>query len=168
MCRKGYGVKMSSAFIIQKLPDVLVWPKTVENFRKRFYFPNLTDFFIFIAYKLNAYHQIRRHYGYRQYRQYHFLSLWNTSFWLGWTIEATVYRFMLTATDVFMKYLFAVPLTKSSWNTCSLSLWQMSEQTFPRELTSMFSWPSYLPKTTLSDLGTSLVSELLHESTKLL
>ena len=63
---------------------------------------------------------------------------------------------MLTAIDVFTKYLFAVPLTnvRADTNAC--------------ELTSIFFRHSYLPETILSDLGTSFVSELLHELTKLL
>ena len=63
---------------------------------------------------------------------------------------------MLTAIAVFTKYLFAVPLTN------------VRADTIARELTSIFFRHSYLPKTFLSDLGTSIVSELLHELTKLL
>ena len=63
---------------------------------------------------------------------------------------------MLTAIDVFAKYLFAVPLTN------------VRADTIARELTSIFFRHSYLPKTILSDLGTSFVSELLLELTKLL
>ena len=63
---------------------------------------------------------------------------------------------MLTAIDVFTKYLFAVLLTN------------VRADTIARELTSIFFRHSYLPKTILSDLGTSFVSELMHELMKLL
>ena len=63
---------------------------------------------------------------------------------------------MLTAIDVFTKYLFAVPLTN------------VRAGTIASELTSLFFRHSYLPKTILSDLGTPFVSELLHALTKLL
>ena len=63
---------------------------------------------------------------------------------------------MLTAFDVFTKYWFAVPLTN------------VRADTIARELTSIFFRHSYLPKTILSDLRTALVSELLHELTKLI
>ena len=63
---------------------------------------------------------------------------------------------MLTAIDVFTKYLLAVPSTI------------VRADTIARELTSIFFRTSYLPTTNLSDLGTSFVSELLHELTKLL
>ena len=63
---------------------------------------------------------------------------------------------MLTAIDVFTKYLFAVPLTN------------VRADTIAQELTSIFLRHGYLTKTMLSDLGTSYVPELLHELTKLL
>ena len=63
---------------------------------------------------------------------------------------------MLTAINVSPKYLFAVPLTN------------LRADTIARELTSIFFRQRYLPKTILFDLGTSFVSELLHQLTKLL
>ena len=55
-----------------------------------------------------------------------------------------------------MKHLFAVPLTN------------VRADSIKRELTSIFFRHSYLPKTFLSDPGTSFVSELMHELTKML
>ena len=52
--------------------------------------------------------------------------------------------------------MFAVPLTN------------VRADTIARELTSIFFRHSYLPKIIPSDLGTSFVSELFHEITKLL
>ena len=62
---------------------------------------------------------------------------------------------MLTAIDVFTKYLFPVPLTN------------VRADTIAGELTSIFFRHSYLPKTILSDLGTSFFSEIFHDLTKL-
>ena len=70
--------------------------------------------------------------------------------------KSPVHRYVLTAIDVFTKYSLAVPLTN------------VRADTIARELTSIFFRHSYLPKTILSDLGTSFVSEVLHELTKLL
>ena len=71
-------------------------------------------------------------------------------------LKSPVDRYLLTAINVFTKYLFAVPLTK------------VRADTNARELTSIFLRHSYLPKTVLSELKTSFVSELLHELTKFL
>ena len=71
-------------------------------------------------------------------------------------LQSPLYRYVLTGIDVFTKYLFAVPLTNGR------------SETVARELTSIFFRHSYLPKTILSDLGTTFVSELMHELTKLL
>ena len=67
--------------------------------------------------------------------------------------RSPLYKYVLTGIDVFSKYLFAVPLT--SVNT----------QRLAHELSSIFFYHSYLPKTIFSDLGSSLVSELMHELT---
>ena len=71
-------------------------------------------------------------------------------------LKSPVHRYVLTAIDVFTKYLFAVPLTN------------VTADTIARELTSNFLRHCYLPKTIFSDLGTSFASDLLHELTKLL
>ena len=71
-------------------------------------------------------------------------------------LKSPVHRCVLTAIDVFTKYLFAVSLTN------------VRADTIARELTSIFFRHSYLSKTIHSDLETSFVSELLHGLTKLL
>ena len=71
-------------------------------------------------------------------------------------LKSPVHRYVLRAIDAQTKYLFAVPLTN------------VRADTIVRELTSIFFRHSYLPKTLLSDLETPIVSELLHEITKLL
>ena len=71
-------------------------------------------------------------------------------------LKLPVHRYVLTAIDVFTKYLFAVPLT------------DVRADTIARDLTSIFFRHSYLPKTIHFNLGTSFDSELLHEIMKLL
>ena len=70
-------------------------------------------------------------------------------------LRSPVHRYVLTAIDVFKNYLFAVPLRN------------VRAETIARELESIFFRHIYLPKTILSDLGTSFVYKLLHELTKL-
>ena len=71
-------------------------------------------------------------------------------------LQSPHYRYALTAIDVFTKYLFAVPLTN------------VRADTIARELVGIFFRHSYIPDTILPDLGTTFVSELFHELTKLL
>ena len=62
-------------------------------------------------------------------------------------LKSPVHPYVLTTVDVFTNYFFAVP-----WKNVRA-----------RELSSIFFRHSYLPKTVLSALGSSFVSELLHE-----
>ena len=135
---------------------------TVEEYRKRFYFPNFTEFFIsshkncltclqlkrvpskFLKTPLQPVSSLNSYHG----------ETFQTD--LVGPLKSPVHRYVLTAIDVFTKYLFAVPLKN------------VRADTIAPELTSTFLRHSYLPKTILSDLGTSFVSELLHELTKLL
>ena len=66
------------------------------------------------------------------------------------------YKYVLTAIDVFSKYLFAVPLTT------------ISAPSVAAALASIMFNHSYIPKEIISDLGTQFVSELFSELTKLL
>ena len=70
--------------------------------------------------------------------------------------STTPYKYILTAIDVFSKYLFAVPLMT------------VSAATVVSALVSLMFNHSYSPKEVMSDLGTQFVSEFLHELTKLL
>ena len=136
--------------------------KTVEDFRKRFFFPNFAEFFISSNENCLTCLQLKR-------VPLNFLKtplqpVSSLSSYPGETLQtdlvrplkSPVQRYVLTAFDIFTKYLFAVPLTN------------VRADTIARELTSNFFRHSYLPKTILSDLATSFVSELLHELTKLL
>ena len=70
--------------------------------------------------------------------------------------QSPLYKYVLTGIDVFSKYLFAVRLTT------------INAQKIAHEFSSVFFQHSYIPKTLVSDLGTSLVSELMHELATLL
>ena len=71
-------------------------------------------------------------------------------------LKSPVHRYVLTAFDVSTKFPFAVPFKNVRGGTIA------------RELTSIFFRHIGLPKTILSDLGISFISELMHELTKLL
>ena len=66
------------------------------------------------------------------------------------------YKFILTAIDVFSRYLFAIPLTNASAHSVA------------QALTSIFMRHSYIPKLILTDLGTVFTSDLFKELTQLL
>ena len=153
---------MSSASIIQKLPDTFGIAKTVEEFRKRFFFPNFTEFFISSIKTCLTCLQLKRVPS--KFLRTPLQPVSSLNSYHGETLQIDLvgplkspgHRYVLTAIDVFTKYLFAVTLTN------------VRADTIARELTSIFFRHSYLPKTILSDLGTSFVSELLLELTKLL
>ena len=136
--------------------------KTVEEFRKGFYFPNFTEFFISSIKNCLTCLQLKRISS--KFSKTPLQPVSSLNSYPGETLQidlvgplkSPVHRYLLTAIDVFTKYLFAVPLKN------------VRADTIARELTSIFFRHSYLPKIILSDLGTSFVSELLHELTKLL
>ena len=66
------------------------------------------------------------------------------------------YKFILTAIDVFSKYMFAVPLRSASAESVAKALFEI------------FMKHSYLPTTILSDLGTNFTSKLMKEMCQLL
>ena len=71
--------------------------------------------------------------------------------------NSPVYKYVLSGIDVFSsKYIFAVPLT----NGCT--------DTVERELVKIFFNHTYLPRTIVSDLGSTFVSELMYELTRVL
>ena len=136
--------------------------KTVEEFRKRFYFPSFTEFFSSSIKNCLTCLQLKRapsKFLKTPLQPVSSLNLYpdeTLQIDLLGPLKSPVHRYVLTAIDVFTKYLFAVPLTNDRADTIA------------RECTSIFFRHSYSPKTILSDLGTSYVSELLHELTKLL
>ena len=136
--------------------------KTVEEFRKTFNFPNFTEFFISSI--KNCLTCLQLKHVPSNFLKTPLQPVSSPNSYPGETLQidlvgplkSPVHRYVLTAIDVFTEYLFAVPLTN------------VRAETLARELASIFFRHSYLPKTILSDLGTSFVSELLHELTKLL
>ena len=70
--------------------------------------------------------------------------------------QSPIYKYVLSGIDVFSKYFFAIPLTSAH------------AETIAKALVSIFFQHSYIPKTILSDLGTSFVAKLLHELTDFL
>ena len=136
--------------------------RTIAEFRKRFYYPNYIE-------KIADY--IRNCSSCLQLKQIQLSRLKTplqeisstTSFpgdilqidFMG-AYPTTPYKYVLTAIDVFSKYLLAVPLTTVSASTVASAL-----------VCIMFNH-SYIPKEVMSGLGTHFVSELLHELTQLL
>ena len=128
--------------------------RTIAEFRKRFYCPNYIE-------KIAEY--VRNCSSSLQLKQIHLSQLkpplqeisTTTSFpgqidIMG-AFPTTPYRYVLTAIDVFSKYLFAVPLQPVNVSIVASAL-----------VSIMFNH-SYIPKEIMSDLGFQFVSELLHE-----
>ena len=117
--------------------------KTIEDFRKRFYFPNFTEFFISSIKNCLTCSQLKRVPS--KFSKTPLQPVSSLNSYPGETLQidlvaplkSPVHRYLLTAIDVFTKYLFAVPLTI------------VREGTIARELTSIFFRHSYLPKTIL-------------------
>ena len=136
--------------------------KTVEEFRKRFYFPNFTEYLTSTIQNCLQCLQLKRVPSKNLKTPLQPVSSLKSypgemlQIDLVGPLQSPLYRYVLTGIDVFTKYLFAVPLTNGR------------SETVARELASIFFCHSYLPKTILSDLGTTFVSELMHELTKLL
>ena len=134
--------------------------KTVEEFRKRF-FSNFTEFFISIK---NCLTSLKLKRVPSKFLRTPLQPVSSLISYPGETLQidlvgplkSPVHRYVLTTIDVFTKCLFAVPLTN------------VRADMIARELTSIFFRHCYIPKTFLPDLGTSIVSELLNELTKLL
>ena len=162
MYQKRFGAKLSSASIIRKPPDILALSKQLKNFEKDSIFQIFSESFISSIKNCLTCLQLKRVPS--KFLKTPLQPVSSLNSYPGETLQidlvgpltSPVRRYVLTAIDVFTKYLFAVPLTN------------VRADTIARGLTSIFFRHSYLPKTILSDLGTSFVSELLHELTKLL
>ena len=136
--------------------------KTIAEFRKRFYFPNFTEFFISTIQNCLQCLQLKRVPSKKLKTPLQALSSLKSypgemlQIDIVGPLKSPLYHYVLTGIDVFSKYLFAVPLTNAR------------SETVARELAAIFFRHTYLPKTLLSDLGTTFVSELMHELTKIL
>ena len=136
--------------------------RTVQEFRKRFYFPGFVEYFVeMIKNCLTCIQQKAiSNKSLRTFMQ----PLSSLQLFPGNLLQidivgplpSTLYEYVLTGIDVFSKYLFAVPLTR------------ITATVIATELTKIFFQHSYFPHTIISDLGTNLAAELMHELAKLL
>ena len=136
--------------------------RTINEFRNRFYFPGFTEYFVqMIKNCLTCIQQ--KSISNKSLRPF-LQPVSSLQSYPGdmmqidivGPFQSPLYKYVLTGIDVFSKYLFAVPLTT------------VNAQKLAHELSSIFFEHSYIPKTIVSDLGTSLVSELMHELASLL
>ena len=136
--------------------------KTIEEFRKRFYFPNFTEFLVSTVRNCLQCLQLKRAPPKQIKTPLQPVSSLQSypgdmlQIDLVGPLKSPMYTYVLTAVDVFSKYLFAVPLTNGRADNVA------------RALTTIFFQHSYMPSKILSDLGTAFVSELMHELTKML
>ena len=142
-------MNLSSASIIRKLPDILALPKQLKNFEKDSIFQFLPSFsFLHLKTALLAYNKRLP----SKFLKTPLQPVSSLNSYPGETpqidlvgpLNSPGHRYVLTAVDVFTKYLLAVPLTN------------VRADTIARELTSIFFRDSFLPKTILFDLGTPL------------
>ena len=132
--------------------------RTIQEFRKRFYYPGFTEHFIdFIKNSITCL-QLKQTTNKQLQPLLQPVSSLHSFPGEMMQIDlieqkGPIYNFVLSGIDVFTKYLFAVPRTNGSANT---------------ELVKIFFQHSYLPSTLLSDLGTNFTAKLMAELTKLL
>ena len=135
--------------------------RTIQEFRKRFYFPGFTEQLVDLVKNCLTCLQLKTtKEGTLKPPLQPISSLQSfpgdqLQIDLVGTFNSPVYKYVLSGIDVFSKYLFAVPLTNGSADTVA------------RELVKFFNH-SYVPETIVSDLGTSFTSSLMDELTKLL
>ena len=136
--------------------------KTIQEFRRRFYFPGFTEHLIdFIKNCLTCLQLMILPASslkppLQQMSSLHSFPGDMLQIDLVGTFNSPIYKYVLSGIDVFTKYLFAVPLTNGSTDTTA------------RELVRIFFNHSYLPTTIVSDLGSTFVSDLMNELAKLL
>ena len=130
---------------------------TIQEFRKRFYYPGFTEHFIsFIKNCLTCLQLNRVPKSHITSKLQPVSSLQSypgdmLQIDLEGPLKSSQFKYVLSGLDVFTKYLFAVPLTNGYADTVA------------RELAKVFFQHSYIPQTILSDLGTNFTSELMSE-----
>ena len=132
--------------------------RTIQEFRKRFFYPGFTEHFIkncltCLQLKQSTNKQLRPPLQPVSSLQSYPRDMMQIDLVHQ---NGPVFKYVLSRIDVFTKYLFAVPLTNGSADTVA------------RELVKTFFQHSYLPTTILTDLGTTFTSSLMAELTKLL
>ena len=136
--------------------------KTAEEFRKRFYFPNFTEYLISVMKKCLTCLQTKSFLNSSLKPLLQPISSLQSfpgdmmQIDLVGPFKSPVFKYVLTGMDVFSKYLFAKPLTS------------VNAQKVSTELAAIFFSQSYIPHTILSDLGSNFVSDLMHELCTLL
>ena len=136
--------------------------RTIIEFRKRFYFPNFTEVLTeYINNCLTCVQSKPTPTASLKPPLQPMSSLYNFPtdvllIDLVGKMHPTPYTFILSAIDVFSKYLFAVPLLKGDADLVA------------RTLVSIFLRHSYIPSTIICDLGTAFTSHLMSELAQLL
>ena len=135
---------------------------TIQEFRKRFYYPGFTEHSIsFIKNCLTCLqlNRVPKSHIIPKLQPVSSLQSYPGDMLqidLVGPLKSSQYKYALSGIDVFTKYLFAVPLTNRYADTIA------------RELVKVFFQHSYIPQTILSDLGTNFNSELMSELPSLL
>ena len=145
-----------------KLSGQIGITRTVAEFRNRFYFPGFTEYLIdYIRNCLTCWQlKTAKNVTLRPPLQ----PVSSEQHYPGDVMQIDIigpfdsnqYRFALTAVDVFSKYIFAIPLSKTDRPTVSKSL------------VSIFFRYSYIPYMIIADLGSVFTSDLMHELASLL
>ena len=136
--------------------------RSAKEFRQRFYFPGLTEFLRDYIKNSLSFSTLKR--VSKRQLDPPLQPISSEQLFLGdmmqidlvGPFQSPIYKYVSSGIDVFSKYLFAIPLTSAHAGTIA------------KALVSIFFQHSYIPKTVLSDLGTSFVAEFLHELTNLL
>ena len=135
---------------------------TIQEFRKRFYYPGYTEHFI--SFIKNCHTCLNLNRVPKSHITPKLQPVSSLKSYPGDTLQidlvgplkSSQYKYVLSGIDVFTKYRFAVPLTNGYADTEA------------RALVKVFFQHSYIPQTVLSDLGTNFTSELMSELASLL
>ena len=136
--------------------------KTAHIFRQKFYFPNFVEFLTNFIKNCSSCLQVKpvKHATLKP----PYLSLAVDQHFPGDLLQIDIvgklpdsvgFTHILTAEDVFSKYLFAIPLRNASAPNVA------------KQLFHLFMRSSYNPKTVLSDMGTAFTAKIMTELSKL-
>ena len=129
--------------------------RTIAEFRKRFYFPNFTEILTdyirncLTCLQTKAAKQISLKPPLQPVASERNFPADTLQIDLVGKLQASPHSFILTAIDVFSRYLFAVPLTKGEADNVA------------KALISIFLRHSYIPRMIICDLGTAFTSTLM-------
>ena len=128
MLRRRFGATMSTAFIIQKLPDSLALPKQIKIFKRGILGPNFTDSFISVS--ENRPNCLQRERVVSKFLKTPLQPVYSLTSHpcetlqnnLVGPLKPPVHCYVLTAIDFFTKYLFAVLFLDVRANTIASEL----------------------------------------------